>query len=75
MFHCHIVSALVAITKSNMTRSNNQKAWHVSSGLGFQILERRESIVDSMVSFDKIEEGCESWRRWDLQYDQNDSGV
>lgn len=51
------------------------QAWHISSGLGFQIIERRESIMETIPPVTGVTAGCEKWTEWDLQYDQNDSGV
>lgn len=51
------------------------QAWHISSGLGFQIIERRESILDTIAPLLEVQEGCEKWAEWNLHYDQNDSGV
>ena len=52
-------------------------AWHASSGLGMQILERQGDIYGTVGgnAVRKVQRGCEEWDKWGLQYSRDDSGV
>ncbi len=57
-------------------------AWHASSGLAMQILERQSDIVPTIGSLTATESTCESWDTWFAGYndtfagfDQDDSGI
>ena len=62
------------------TRANRERthaAWHASSGLAMQILERQSDIYGNLNpnALSKIRQHCEEWDEWSLQYSQDDSGI
>lgn len=50
-------------------------AWHASSGLAFQILERQKEIPGFIGSLETTMKTCDGWRKMGLKYDQEDSGI
>lgn len=52
-------------------------AWHASSGLAMQILERQSDIYESLNpnALNKIQQHCDQWDEWNLVYTQDDSGI
>ncbi|SLM40963.1 Multicopper oxidase, type 3 [Lasallia pustulata] len=52
-------------------------AWHASSGLAMQILERQSDIYGSLNpnALSKIRQHCHEWDEWNLQFLQDDSGI
>lgn len=61
-------------------------AWHASSGLALQILERQDEVVINPENFKETERVCRNWKRWfadtgnfwkpgDLEAFQEDSGI
>ncbi|KAK8195857.1 hypothetical protein M8818_007008 [Zalaria obscura] len=53
-------------------------AFHASSGLALQILERQDEIIGSLGGAGALagtKSGCEGWDKWNLQIDQDDSGI
>ncbi|KAM0805775.1 multicopper oxidase-domain-containing protein [Usnea florida] len=59
-------------------------AWHASSGLALQILERQEDIIPTIGPLGATEAGCKSWDKWLALYNgtfggpgntQDDSGI
>lgn len=51
-------------------------AWHVSTGLYFQILERQDDIVNNMAIPGVMAQTCRDWSTWTNSNipDQIDSG-
>lgn len=53
-------------------------AWHASSGLAFQILERTGDIQKALgpERLDAVKETCKQWKQWDAteRVNQEDSG-
>jgi len=50
-------------------------AWHASSGLALQILERQQDILPSIGSLAATEETCKGWDAMNLRFAQDDSGI
>lgn len=50
-------------------------AWHASSGLALQIMERQDDILGSIGTLTNTVRTCEGWDKWDLAFEQDDSGV
>lgn len=52
-------------------------AWHASSGLALNIIERQDEIVGGlkMGSLDETREVCREWEEMGLEYQQEDSGI
>ncbi|KAL2043517.1 hypothetical protein N7G274_003824 [Stereocaulon virgatum] len=52
-------------------------AWHASSGLAMQILERQSEILPTIPSLDPTRKTCKGWDKWLAGHvlDQDDSGV
>lgn len=54
-------------------------AWHASSGLALQILERQEDILSSIGTLSKTKKTCNGWEEWlkttKVKFDQDDSGI
>lgn len=61
-------------------------AWHASSGLALQILERQDEVVINPENFKETERVCRNWKRWfadtgnfwkpgDVEAFQEDSGI
>lgn len=50
-------------------------AWHASSGLALQILERQQDIKPTVGSLAQVESVCDGWDDMHLQFDQDDSGI
>ncbi|KAF2212680.1 hypothetical protein CERZMDRAFT_40654, partial [Cercospora zeae-maydis SCOH1-5] len=50
-------------------------AWHASSGLALNIIERQDEIVGSIGSLDGTRETCAGWERMGLKFEQEDSGI
>ncbi|CAK1368130.1 Laccase-2 [Cercospora beticola] len=50
-------------------------AWHASSGLALNIIERQDEIVGSIGSLDATRDTCAGWERMNLKFEQEDSGI
>lgn len=50
-------------------------AWHASSGLALQIIERQDEIIGSIGSLEETQKTCEGWGKMDLRFEQEDSGI
>ncbi|KAF2233008.1 multicopper oxidase [Viridothelium virens] len=52
-------------------------AWHASSGLALQIFERTEAIPSALGkgALNVTEKVCANWDKWDLKFNQTDSGI
>ncbi|KAK4500327.1 hypothetical protein PRZ48_008516 [Zasmidium cellare] len=50
-------------------------AWHASSGLALQIIERQDEIMGSIGDLNPTRETCEGWKKMDLKFHQEDSGI
>ena len=50
-------------------------AWHASSGLALEILERQQDILPSIGSLSATENTCKEWEAMDLKFAQDDSGI
>lgn len=50
-------------------------AWHASSGLALQVLERQQDILPSIGSLTATQDTCKGWDAMNLQFAQDDSGI
>ena len=50
-------------------------AWHASSGLALQIIERQVEIVGSIGSLEQTRKTCDGWDKMGLRFEQEDSGI
>ncbi|KAK4615403.1 Laccase-2 [Fulvia fulva] len=50
-------------------------AWHASSGLALQIVERQDEILSSIGPLDATQKTCDGWHQMGLQFHQEDSGI
>ncbi|KAL1636233.1 hypothetical protein SLS56_001212 [Neofusicoccum ribis] len=52
-------------------------AWHASSGLALQILERQPDILDTIGTLEATNKTCDGWTAWEKAHpiDQDDSGI
>jgi len=53
-------------------------AWHASSGLALQVYERQPDIIGHLGgegALGPVKQGCQSWDKFDLKFDQDDSGI
>ena len=53
-------------------------AWHASSGLAMQIMEREPEIIAALggeSALDNARAGCKGWDDWGLPFQQVDSGI
>lgn len=50
-------------------------AWHASSGLALQILERQQDIKPTVGSLAPVEQVCDGWDEMNLKFSQDDSGI
>ena len=81
LLHCHIgtLSPLIIPARillfAHLTRTT---AWHASSGLALQILERQKEIIPTIGSLSATENTCKGWDTWvkdNPRIDQDDSGI
>ena len=61
------------------TNINTLTAWHASSGLAMQILERQSEIEKTIPSLEPTRKTCKGWDTWLAKniktFDQDDSGI
>ncbi|KAK6393792.1 hypothetical protein LTR65_002169 [Meristemomyces frigidus] len=50
-------------------------AWHASSGLALQILERQQDIKTTVGSLAHVDQVCQGWDQMNLKFSQDDSGI
>ncbi|KAK5124046.1 hypothetical protein LTR85_002243 [Meristemomyces frigidus] len=50
-------------------------AWHASSGLALQILERQQDIKPTLGSLTHVDQVCDGWDQMNLKFAQDDSGI
>lgn len=50
-------------------------AWHASSGLALQILERQQDIKTTIGSLAHVDQVCKGWDQMNLKFAQDDSGI
>ncbi|KAI9838099.1 MAG: hypothetical protein M1819_006255 [Sarea resinae] len=82
LLHCHIGKLGPSLSDANasirvMKLIIYGTAWHASSGLALQIMERQRDIEASVGSLTPTIETCEGWDKWVKTHkiDQDDSGV
>ena len=87
LLHCHIGKILLRTTTLIQVHTPNIlffTAWHASSGLALQIMERQSDIASSIGSLDGTRDTCLSWDTWFAENNdtfggpgnlQDDSGI